>query len=76
MDESVLDYPINELIRLYPELVPCFLSNKMDCIGCDFDRFHSMRFALELYEVSLDQFLSNSIDMKPTQVSDVRRGER
>jgi len=57
IDESLLDFPINELIKLHPEVVSLMLSSQMDCVGCDFDRFHSLRTALDLYGIDHDDFV-------------------
>ena len=57
IDDSILDRPIDEIVRLWPESVVVFLANHIDCIGCDYDRFHSLRTALDLYEIDPDQFL-------------------
>ena len=57
IDDSILDRPIDEIVRLWPESVVVFLANHIDCIGCDYDRFHSLRTALDLYDIDADQFL-------------------
>lgn len=62
IDDSILDRPIDEIVRLWPESVVIFLANHIDCIGCDYDRFHSLRTALDLYNIDADQFLLELVD--------------
>jgi hybrid cluster-associated redox disulfide protein len=62
IDDSILDRPIDEIVRLWPESVIAFLAYRIDCIGCDYDRFHSLRTALDLYDIDADQFLLELVD--------------
>lgn len=52
----LLDLPVNRLLRCWPKASQAFIASQMACIGCAFDRFHTLRQALEIYGIDPDAF--------------------
>ncbi len=51
------DILIADLLKHWPTLVPFFLEQKMDCVGCSLMRFCTVADAVVAYDLELDDFI-------------------
>lgn len=52
-----LRLPIDQLLKQWPAAAHALNERKMACVGCVFDKFHSLDRALEIYELEPAEFL-------------------
>ena len=51
-----LDLPIADYLVRRPEAVAVFLALRFGCVGCDFSRFDTLRQALAVHGVTLQDY--------------------
>ena len=51
-----LDLPIADYLVLRPEAMAIFLALRFGCVGCDFSRFDTLRQALAVHGVTLQDY--------------------
>lgn len=51
-----LDLPIADYLVRRPEAVAAFLALRFGCVGCDFSRFDTLRQALAVHGVTLQDY--------------------
>ncbi|OGT25041.1 MAG: hypothetical protein A2Z17_07670 [Gammaproteobacteria bacterium RBG_16_66_13] len=57
-DQTLLDLPVATLLRRRPEATRAFLDRQMACIGCQFSPFDTVAEALDIHQVSAEDFLA------------------
>ncbi len=62
---SLLNLRVDQLLRCWPEAAQAFIAFHLACIGCAFARFHTLRQALEIYEIDPDAFLEKLMESRP-----------
>ncbi len=54
-DASIVDLPIDRLLRRCPQFVRLSFAYRLACIGCSFSRFHNIHQAIELHSLTAGQ---------------------
>lgn len=54
---EVLNLTVNDLLHRWPAAIQLFLAFRLGCIGCVYNRFDTLREALEAQEVNERDFL-------------------
>ncbi|TFH38027.1 MAG: hypothetical protein E4G99_00730 [Anaerolineales bacterium] len=54
-DLSILELPINQLIKHCPQLVGLFILHRLACIGCSFSGFHNFHQAIQLHSIAQER---------------------
>jgi len=57
-DQALLDLPVAMLLSRWPEAARAFLDRQMACIGCQFSPFDTVAEALDIHQVSAEDFLA------------------
>ena len=60
---DILYTPIAIILNRYPQVSQVFILNRMGCIGCAFSRFHTLKDAIEIYELEEEMFLGEVRDL-------------
>jgi hybrid cluster-associated redox disulfide protein len=47
----------------YPRASRIFIHNRMGCVGCAFARFHTLKDAIEIYQLEEERFLREVRDL-------------
>ena len=48
---------ISELLDVYPKTAEVFINNKMVCVGCEAEKFHTIKDAAENYNVEIKSLI-------------------
>jgi hybrid cluster-associated redox disulfide protein len=49
---------VAELLALWPQVIPVFLTHHMSCVGCSMSRFETLDDVSKIYSLNLDAFLT------------------
>jgi hybrid cluster-associated redox disulfide protein len=60
---EILCIPIAILLDSYPRASQIFIHNRMGCVGCAFARFHTLKDAIEIYQLEEETFLREVWDL-------------
>lgn len=74
-EERDLDLQIDQLLRRWPAAAQALIKQNMACVGCSFDRFHTLDQALEIYSVDPEGFLEQLRILVRQEDSAVKRND-
>jgi hybrid cluster-associated redox disulfide protein len=49
--KTIIQIPIQSLLRLFPALTYVFIEHRLACIGCSFSRFHTIDQAIVMHHI-------------------------
>jgi hybrid cluster-associated redox disulfide protein len=65
--EEQMGAPIEVILGKWPKASRVFIGNRMNCIGCAFAKFHTLKDACEIYQLDKENILEEMRDLLNTK---------